>query len=168
MNEHKFTQYFENEILRKRPYLKKEWCIRVIKNPIKVEPQEKNRFRFWGKIEELEGKIEFLRIKNVPVISCYKDVTFSRTLVRILNEKKREVFHDEKGGIAIYPNTRPPGTIALSRYHDDKRIDFTRISHYEKVTFAHPQGFFASVEPLSEYELEQYIKDAIVGKDSSS
>jgi hypothetical protein len=55
--EYKFTPYFENKILHKRPYLRKEWCIRVIENPIKVEPQEDNRFRFWGKIEELEGKI---------------------------------------------------------------------------------------------------------------
>ncbi|TFG12205.1 MAG: hypothetical protein EU535_06480 [Promethearchaeota archaeon] len=116
--------------------------------------------------EELEGKIEFLRIKDVPIVSCYKDVKFSRMLLRLLNEKKREVFQDEKGGIAIYPNTRPPGTIALSRYHDDKRVDFTRISHYEKVTFAHPKGFFASLDPLSDYELEQYLKDAIIGKNS--
>ena len=65
--------------------------------------------------KQLEGKIEFLRIKNLPIVSCYKDIAFSRTLVRLLNEKKREVFQDEKGGIAIYPNTRPPGTIALSR-----------------------------------------------------
>lgn len=57
MTEYKFTSYFENEILRKRPYIKKEWCIRVIENPIKVEPQGNNRFRFWGKIKELEGKI---------------------------------------------------------------------------------------------------------------
>jgi len=56
MTEYKFTSYFENEILRKRPYIKKEWCIRVIENPIKVEPQENNRFRFWGKVEELEGR----------------------------------------------------------------------------------------------------------------
>lgn len=57
MDKYKFTPYFENEVLRKRPYLKKEWCIRVIENPIKVEPQENNRFRFWGKIEGIEGKI---------------------------------------------------------------------------------------------------------------
>ncbi len=57
MDEYKFTQYFENEILRKRPYIKKEWCIRVIKNAVKVQLQENNRFRFWGKIDELEGKI---------------------------------------------------------------------------------------------------------------
>ena len=57
MSEYYFTEYFENEVLRKRPYIKKEWCIQVCENPLKVEPQENNRFRFWGKIEELEGRI---------------------------------------------------------------------------------------------------------------
>ncbi len=57
MNEYGFTDYFENEVLRKRSYLKKEWCIRVIENPLKMEPQEHNRFRFWGMVDELEGRI---------------------------------------------------------------------------------------------------------------
>lgn len=35
-----YTQYFENEILRKRAYLKKEWCSRIIENPLKIEEQE--------------------------------------------------------------------------------------------------------------------------------
>ena len=48
---------FENEVQRKRPYIKKEWCISVIENPIRFEPQEKNRFRFWGTIDELQGKV---------------------------------------------------------------------------------------------------------------
>ena len=60
MSDYKFTEYFESEVLRKRPYLKKEWCIRVCEKPIKVEKQEKNRFRFWSEIEELEGR--FLRV----------------------------------------------------------------------------------------------------------
>jgi len=57
MDVFKYTEYFEKEVLRKRPYLKKEWCIQVITNPLKVEPQEQNRFRFWGIIDELEGRI---------------------------------------------------------------------------------------------------------------
>ena len=57
MEKYKYTPYFENEVLRKRPYLKKEWCMKVIENPIKVEPQENNRFRFWGKIAEFHDKI---------------------------------------------------------------------------------------------------------------
>jgi len=57
MDDYKFTEYFENEVLRKRPYLKKEWCIQVIEHPIKSEPQENNRFRFWGLIDDLEGQV---------------------------------------------------------------------------------------------------------------
>jgi hypothetical protein len=57
MKEYRFTDYFENEVLRKRPYIKKEWCIRTVENPIKTEPQEHNRYRFWAAIEELEGRI---------------------------------------------------------------------------------------------------------------
>jgi len=57
MGEYKFTDYFENEVLQKRPYLQKEWCIRVIENPIRVEEQENNRFRFFGAIEEIDNRI---------------------------------------------------------------------------------------------------------------
>ena len=57
MVRHKFTDYFEKEVLRKRPYLKKEWCTRVLENPLRSESQEGNRYRFWGRIEELEGRI---------------------------------------------------------------------------------------------------------------
>ena len=34
MSEYKYTAYFENEVLRKRSYLQKEWCIKVIEKPI--------------------------------------------------------------------------------------------------------------------------------------
>ena len=57
MSEYKFTEYFEKEVLRKRPYLKKEWCIRVLEEPLRSELQEGNRYRFWGKIDALEGRI---------------------------------------------------------------------------------------------------------------
>ena len=57
MSEYSYTEYFKNEVLRKRPYLKKVWCIQVIENPIKVERQEHNRFRFWGEIKELGGRV---------------------------------------------------------------------------------------------------------------
>ena len=57
MSEYKYTAYFEKEVLRKRPYLKKEWCILIIENPIKVERQEYNRYRFWGRIDEWGGRI---------------------------------------------------------------------------------------------------------------
>jgi hypothetical protein len=55
MDKYKFTEYFEKEVLRKRPYLKKAWCIYVIQNAVRSEPQEHNRYRFWAAIPELEG-----------------------------------------------------------------------------------------------------------------
>jgi hypothetical protein len=55
-----FTDYFESEVLRKRPYLRREWCVRVLKNPIRTEPQEYNRWRFWAAIPELGGR--YLRV----------------------------------------------------------------------------------------------------------
>ena len=56
MEKYKFTEYFESQVLRKRAYLEKEWCIRVLDHPIRSEPQEGNRFRYWGAIAELEGR----------------------------------------------------------------------------------------------------------------
>src|SRR5258708_5856032 len=46
--------------MRKRPYLTKEMCIRVVRAPTRVELQEQNRYRFWGQVEELQGR--FLRV----------------------------------------------------------------------------------------------------------
>lgn len=64
MDKYKFTDYFEKEVLkevlRKRPYLKKDWCIYAIENAVRSEPQEHNRYRFWAAIPELENR--YLRV----------------------------------------------------------------------------------------------------------
>lgn len=80
MSEFRYTDYFENEVLRKRSYLKKEWCEQVVRNPVKFEKQEHNRFRFWGKIEELEGR--FLRVitleDKVTIHNAFPDRRFRK------------------------------------------------------------------------------------------
>lgn len=76
MTKYKFTQYFENEVLRKRPYLSKDLCIEVIENPLKVDRQENNRFRFWGKVEKLEGKI--LRVVTLEDKTTIHNAFFDR------------------------------------------------------------------------------------------
>lgn len=60
VTQYRFTPYFEGEVLRKRPYLRKEWCIRVVENPARVESQGAERYHFWGRIEELGGR--YLRV----------------------------------------------------------------------------------------------------------
>ena len=60
MPEYKFTEYFEKEVLRKRPYLQKAWCIHVIQNAVRSEIQEHNRVRFWAPVPELNDR--YLRV----------------------------------------------------------------------------------------------------------
>lgn len=57
MSKYQYTPYFENEVLRKRPYLKKEWCEFVIENPLHTEEQAENdRVRFWARIAEFGNR----------------------------------------------------------------------------------------------------------------
>jgi hypothetical protein len=81
MTKYKYTPYFENEVLRNRPYLKKEWCAQVVENPIRVESQEWKRFRFWGRIDELDGGVlrdydlQCISRKGIEImkITCYQE-----------------------------------------------------------------------------------------------
>jgi hypothetical protein len=78
MPEYKFTTYFENEVLRKRPYLKKEWCIFVIEHPLRVEEQGDDRVRYWGKVGEFGDRI--LRVvtlsDSVTIHNAFPDRSF--------------------------------------------------------------------------------------------
>jgi hypothetical protein len=60
MADFQFTAYYETDVSVRRPYLTKEMCIRVVQSPLRSEPQEHNRFRFWAAVPELGGR--FLRV----------------------------------------------------------------------------------------------------------
>jgi hypothetical protein len=53
----KTTRYFDEQVLRKRPYLQPEWCERVLSNPLRHEIQPDGRIRWWGIIDELDGRV---------------------------------------------------------------------------------------------------------------
>ncbi len=55
----KTTRYFEEQVLWKRPYLKREWCLQALRKPEKRETQPAGRVRYWVFISEL-GK--YLRV----------------------------------------------------------------------------------------------------------
>lgn len=58
------TDYFRNEVLIKRPYIKLEWCLAGLAKPIRREVQsEDGRVRHWIYVEEL-GK--YLRVVTLP------------------------------------------------------------------------------------------------------
>ena len=60
MPSYKFTSYFEDEVLRKRPYLTKEMCIQVVQTPERFEQQDLDRCRFWAKVPSLGDR--YLRV----------------------------------------------------------------------------------------------------------
>ena len=53
----KTTHYFEEQVLRKRPYIQRERCARVLAAPIAQTVQADGRIRFWGVIPELGGRV---------------------------------------------------------------------------------------------------------------
>jgi hypothetical protein len=55
----KTTDYFRDQVIRKRPYLKDEWLEKAVKKPLKRETQTDGRIRTWIWIEEM-GK--YLRV----------------------------------------------------------------------------------------------------------
>jgi len=50
----KTTRYFEEQVLRKRPYIRREWCARIIARPVRRERQPMAEFAS-GYIAELAG-----------------------------------------------------------------------------------------------------------------
>jgi hypothetical protein len=48
------------EVLRKRPYIRREWCIHVIQHPVRRERQGDDRWRFWAPIADLGDR--YLRV----------------------------------------------------------------------------------------------------------
>ena len=50
----KTTRYFEEQVLRKRPYIDPVWCAAVIAAPLRRAVQPDGRLRFWGEIRRPE------------------------------------------------------------------------------------------------------------------
>jgi len=53
------TDYFRDDVLLKRPYIKLEWCQAALSNPLRREIQPDGRIRHWIFVPELD---KYLRI----------------------------------------------------------------------------------------------------------
>jgi len=78
MHRYKYTDYFEKKVLKKRPYIKKKWCVQVLENPVKVEKQEENCIRYWAPIEKLEGRFlrEITLEDKITIHNAFPDRSF--------------------------------------------------------------------------------------------
>lgn len=55
----KFSKYFTDKVLIKRPYIKLEWFINIKRDYLKKEIQEDGRIRYWIYIKEFN---KYLRV----------------------------------------------------------------------------------------------------------
>jgi hypothetical protein len=59
----KTTRYFDEQVLRKRPYIERQWCQDVLGAPIRREMQTDGRIRLWGEIVVSgEARPRYLRV----------------------------------------------------------------------------------------------------------
>lgn len=78
MPDYRFTSYFESQVQRKRPYLKKAWCVAVVESPLRAERQDADRWRFRASVFELDGR--YLRVvtlaDKVTIHNAFPDRRF--------------------------------------------------------------------------------------------
>ena len=58
------TRYFEEQVLRKRPYLRREWIQAVLATPARVESQADDRMRHWGYIPSLGKWLRVVTLRD--------------------------------------------------------------------------------------------------------
>ena len=75
----KATRYFEEQVLRKRPYIQRDWCRDVLASPIRREVQTDGRIRFWGRIVVPgEDRPRFLRVVTLADGETIHNAFFDR------------------------------------------------------------------------------------------
>ena len=72
------TEYFRNDVLIKRPYIRPEWCAEAIENPIRKEVQsEDGRIRHWIFVRELERYLRVVTLEDgVTLHNAFPDRRF--------------------------------------------------------------------------------------------
>lgn len=58
------TRYFVEQVLRKRPYIRLEWCEQIIRQPLKKEIQPDGRVRYWGYVPELGRYLRVVTLED--------------------------------------------------------------------------------------------------------
>ena len=66
-------------MLRKRPYIDREWCQQVLASPIRREVQTDGRIRFWGRIQQAsQTRPRFLRVVTLEDGETVHNAFFDR------------------------------------------------------------------------------------------
>ena len=75
----KTTRYFEEQVSRKRPYLRVEWIEAVLADPLASDTQRDGRCRFWGRVDLADGdKSYILRVVTLDDGETVHNAFFDR------------------------------------------------------------------------------------------
>ncbi len=75
----KTTRYFEEQVLRKRPYIDREMCHTVLRDPLRRETQSDGRIRYWGKVlDKRDAQERFLRVVALEDAETVHNAFFDR------------------------------------------------------------------------------------------
>ncbi|MDI6802652.1 MAG: hypothetical protein QME58_02245 [Bacteroidota bacterium] len=77
----KTTRYFEEQVMRKRPYIRREWCEQALLNPVRKIIQPDGRVRYWTFISELNRFLRVVTLEDgVTVHNAFPDRNFQEKL----------------------------------------------------------------------------------------
>ncbi len=73
------TDYFRNDVMVKRPYIKQEWIVLALSNPVRREIQaDDGRIRHWVWIDELNRYLRVVTLEDgTTVHNALSDRRFS-------------------------------------------------------------------------------------------
>ena len=71
----KTTRDFEEQVLRKRPYRKREWCENALRQPLRREVQRDGRVRYWIFVAE---RAQYLRVVTLEDSITVHNAFFDR------------------------------------------------------------------------------------------
>lgn len=75
----KTTRYFEEQVLRKRPYIDRAWCATIVARPLHREVQPDGRVRFWGEVVQPgEDRSRTLRVVTLADGETVHNAFFDR------------------------------------------------------------------------------------------
>ena len=62
------TRYFEEQVLRKRPYIRRDWCEQALREPVRREAQPDGRVRHWIFIAERNAYLRVVTLADMVTV----------------------------------------------------------------------------------------------------
>ncbi len=83
MEKVKTTRNFEEQVLRKRPYIQREWCEKALRQAARIEVQPDGRIRHWVYVGELGKYLRAVTLEDGETVhNAFPDRGFEEAEAR--------------------------------------------------------------------------------------